>query len=136
MVRSKRAHQKVDFGHGTNVGARWRGFFPSRTTESDGNLRSMRESAAKAICHLVATGPRHAGQVFPTLVNWCNDADSAHAERREAMEAICRVIESAHQHVGEGSFPQGRENGCSDECRNVRVSAKMALRRIKFEKAL
>ena len=108
MVRSKRAHQKVDFGHGANVGARRRGFFPSRTTERDGNLRSMRESAAKAICHLVATGPQHAGQVFPTLVNWSNDADSEHAERREAMEAICRVIESAHQHVDEDSFPRGR----------------------------
>ena len=96
MVRSKRAHQKVDFGHGTNVGARRRGFFPSRTTESDWNLRSMRESAAKAICHLVAAGPQHAGQVLPTLLNWCNDADSAQVDRLEAMKAICRVIESAH----------------------------------------
>ena len=74
---------------------------PVLERECDGNLRSMRESAAKAICHLVAAGPQHAGQVLPTLLNWCNDAESAQVDRLEAMKAICRVIESAPHHVDE-----------------------------------
>ena len=69
---------------------------------------------------------KHAGEILPTLAKKCVDED--YAVRRDAMEAIGRVVEAAPQHAGE--LLPTLAKGCVDEEWYVRRDAMKVIGRV------